>query len=66
MRTSQDLAGTVPLQRLADDAPHGFLKRAMFEALAEHGVPEPRAAWFVKLIYFGRHRCFLDNLQPPG
>ena len=56
----------MPLQRLADDAPHGFLKRAMFEALAEHGVPEPRAAWFVKLIYFGRHRCFLDNLQPPG
>ena len=45
------------LQRLADERPHGFLKRAMFEALAEHCVPEPRAAWLVKLIYFGRHRC---------
>ena len=52
----QDLAGSTLLARLAGDAPHGFFKRAMFEALAEHGVPEPRAAWLVKIIYFGRHR----------
>ena len=56
---AQELAGSTPLARLALDVPHGFFKRSMFDAFAEHGVPFSRACWLVKLLYFSRNRCGL-------
>lgn len=52
------LAGSCPLGSLAaQGVPHGLGKGQLWEALAEAGVPLPRALWLVRVVYLQRSRC---------
>uniref|UniRef100_A0A1D1ZVF9 Mediator complex subunit Med12 domain-containing protein n=1 Tax=Auxenochlorella protothecoides TaxID=3075 RepID=A0A1D1ZVF9_AUXPR len=51
------LAGSCPLGSLAaQGVPHGLGKGQLWEALAEAGVPLPRALWLVRVVYLQRSR----------
>lgn len=44
------------LRSLADHVPHGYRKKALFEALIKHKVPLLRATWFIKITYLNQVR----------
>lgn len=44
------------LRSLADHVPHGYRKKALFEALIKHRVPLLRATWFIKITYLNQVR----------
>jgi Transcription mediator complex subunit Med12 len=53
----QELAGAAPLQQLLKSIPHGFFKRSMLEALADHRVPLLRASAYIKCFYYARDKA---------
>lgn len=44
------------LRSLADNVPHGYRKRALFEVLIRNNVPLLRATWFIKITYLNQVR----------
>ena len=50
------LAGDKPLAELAASLPHGFRRRALFDALSAHRVPLPRAAWACRVFALNQPR----------
>jgi hypothetical protein len=51
------LAGDKPLAELAASLPHGFRRRALFDALSAHRVPLPRAAWACRVFALNQPRA---------
>ncbi|KAL8138505.1 hypothetical protein V2J09_004506 [Rumex salicifolius] len=44
------------LQALADNVPHGYRKKSLFEVLIRNNVPLLRATWFIKVTYLNQIR----------
>lgn len=67
----QDLSQRKRLRNLAEQVPHGYQRRIIFEALIKHDVPLLRATWFVKIAYLNQvstefsppHGTFLPKLS---
>jgi hypothetical protein len=53
-----------PLCELAAAPPHGFRRRALFDALASHRVPLGRAVWYVRVVLL--NQCAAPYAQQPG
>ena len=51
------LAGEKPLGELGASVPHGFRRRALFDALSAHRVPLPRAAWACRVFALNQPRA---------
>ena len=51
------LAGEKPLAELGASVPHGFRRRALFDALSAHRVPLPRAAWACRVFALNQPRA---------
>ena len=51
------LAGEKPLSELGASVPHGFRRRALFDALSAHRVPLPRAAWACRVFALNQPRA---------
>lgn len=44
------------LRSLADQIPHGYRKKSLFEVLIRNNVPLLRASWFIKVTYLNQVR----------
>ncbi|KAL5727448.1 hypothetical protein ACHQM5_000643 [Ranunculus cassubicifolius] len=44
------------LRLLAENVPHGYRRRSLFEVLIRHNVPLLRATWFIKVTYLNQVR----------
>lgn len=44
------------LRLLADNVPHGYRRKSLFEVLIKHNVPLLRATWFIKVTYLNQVR----------
>jgi hypothetical protein len=60
----EDLSQRKRLRALAEHVPHGYRKRAIFEAVIKHDVPLLRATWFVKIVTLNQV-CQDSQFHPP-
>ncbi|PIA49387.1 hypothetical protein AQUCO_01300301v1 [Aquilegia coerulea] len=44
------------LRLLAENVPHGYRRKSLFEVLIRHNVPLLRATWFIKVTYLNQVR----------
>ncbi|TXG62881.1 hypothetical protein EZV62_009875 [Acer yangbiense] len=51
------------LRSLADQVPHGYRKRSLFEVLIRNNVPLLRATWFIKVTYLNQVRPGSGNIS---
>ncbi|XP_077225872.1 mediator of RNA polymerase II transcription subunit 12-like [Tasmannia lanceolata] len=52
------------LRSLADNVPHGYRKKSLFEVLIKHNVPLLRATWFIKVTYLNQVRPTSTSVSP--
>ncbi|XP_010241889.1 PREDICTED: mediator of RNA polymerase II transcription subunit 12 isoform X2 [Nelumbo nucifera] len=51
------------LHFLADNVPHGFRRKDLFEVLIRHNIPLLRATWFIKVSYLNQIRPLSVNVS---
>ncbi|KAG7990418.1 hypothetical protein I3843_02G024500 [Carya illinoinensis] len=51
------------LRSLADDVPHGFRRKSLFEILIRNNVPLLRATWLIKVTYLNQVRPGSANIS---
>lgn len=51
------------LRQLAENVPHGYRRKALFEVLIRHNVPLLRATWFIKVTYLNQVRPLLSSVS---
>ncbi|KAK9143773.1 hypothetical protein Syun_013173 [Stephania yunnanensis] len=51
------------LRLLAEQVPHGYRRRALFEVLIRQNVPLLRATWFIKVTYLNQFRQYTASVS---
>ncbi|KAF9613946.1 hypothetical protein IFM89_013481 [Coptis chinensis] len=54
------------LRFLAEQVPHGFRRKSLFEILIRHNVPLLRATWFIKVTYLNQVRPLSTSVSSGG